>query len=152
MHWCCGWQGGPFKYPTPRALDESEISGIIEAYAAAAKNALAAGFDGVEVRGYPPAAVLGSSARQQCLISTCPNVPRLLTTVWFVLMRCPCSITCSGRQHVSVFVTPWQLLHCRLTTCFCLDESRPGASSNVLPFCNPHAPLFCRSMVPMATC
>jgi hypothetical protein len=43
-------QGGPFKYPTPRALEESEIPAIIEAYAAAAKNAIAAGFDGVEVR------------------------------------------------------------------------------------------------------
>lgn len=42
-------QGGPFKYPTPRALDESEIPAIIEAYANAAKNARAAGFDGVEV-------------------------------------------------------------------------------------------------------
>jgi 2,4-dienoyl-CoA reductase-like NADH-dependent reductase (Old Yellow Enzyme family) len=43
-------QGGPFKYPTPRALDESEIPAIVEAYAAAARNARAAGFDGVEVR------------------------------------------------------------------------------------------------------
>jgi hypothetical protein len=42
-------QGGPFKYPMPRALDESEIPGIIELYATAAKNAIAAGFDGVEV-------------------------------------------------------------------------------------------------------
>jgi hypothetical protein len=33
----------------PRALDESEIPGIIELYATAAKNAIAAGFDGVEV-------------------------------------------------------------------------------------------------------
>ena len=44
-------QGGPFKYPLPRALEESEIAGIVEAYAKGAKNARAAGFDGVEVRG-----------------------------------------------------------------------------------------------------
>ena len=42
-------QGGPFKYSTPRALEEAEIPAIIEAYAAGAKNALEAGFDGVEV-------------------------------------------------------------------------------------------------------
>ncbi len=35
--------------PTPRALEESEIPGIVEKYAQAAQNALAAGFDGVEV-------------------------------------------------------------------------------------------------------
>lgn len=35
--------------PTPRALEASEIPGIIEKYAQAAHNALDAGFDGVEV-------------------------------------------------------------------------------------------------------
>jgi N-ethylmaleimide reductase len=35
--------------PTPRALRAEEIPGIIEEYAQAARNALAAGFDGVEV-------------------------------------------------------------------------------------------------------
>lgn len=42
-------QGGPFKYPTPRPLEESEIPAVVEAYATAAKNAREAGFDGVEV-------------------------------------------------------------------------------------------------------
>lgn len=36
---------------TPRALETSEIPGIVEAYAQAARNARAAGFDGVEVHG-----------------------------------------------------------------------------------------------------
>ncbi|WIA16671.1 hypothetical protein OEZ86_008141 [Tetradesmus obliquus] len=44
-------KGGPFKYPTPRALDASEIPAIVQAYADAARNAIAAGFDGVEVHG-----------------------------------------------------------------------------------------------------
>ncbi|KAF6263436.1 putative 12-oxophytodienoic acid reductase [Scenedesmus sp. NREL 46B-D3] len=44
-------KGGPFKYPTPRALDASEIPAIVKAYADAARNAIAAGFDGVEVHG-----------------------------------------------------------------------------------------------------
>jgi N-ethylmaleimide reductase len=35
--------------PTPRALETSEIPGIVEQYARAAGNALAAGFDGVEI-------------------------------------------------------------------------------------------------------
>lgn len=34
---------------TPRALDTAEIPGIVEQYRCAAKNALAAGFDGVEI-------------------------------------------------------------------------------------------------------
>src|SRR5690242_5911657 len=38
-------------YETPRALETSEIPGIIDAFRKAAKNALAAGFDGVEVHG-----------------------------------------------------------------------------------------------------
>jgi N-ethylmaleimide reductase len=35
--------------PTPRALEASEIPGIVEKYAQAARNALEAGFDGAEV-------------------------------------------------------------------------------------------------------
>ncbi|WP_269747833.1 oxidoreductase [Sphingomonas sp. TDK1] len=35
--------------PTPRALETTEIAGIVAQYAQGAKNALAAGFDGVEV-------------------------------------------------------------------------------------------------------
>jgi N-ethylmaleimide reductase len=38
-------------YETPRALETSEIAGVIEAYRQGAKNALAAGFDGVEIHG-----------------------------------------------------------------------------------------------------
>ncbi len=38
-------------YETPRALDISEISGIIELYRKGAENAKAAGFDGVEIHG-----------------------------------------------------------------------------------------------------
>jgi N-ethylmaleimide reductase len=38
-------------YETPRALETAEISGVVEAYRQGAKNALAAGFDGVEIHG-----------------------------------------------------------------------------------------------------
>ncbi|WIA09565.1 hypothetical protein OEZ85_008958 [Tetradesmus obliquus] len=44
-------KGGPFKYPMPRALAVQEIKDIVQHYAAAAKNAIAAGFDGIEVHG-----------------------------------------------------------------------------------------------------
>jgi N-ethylmaleimide reductase len=43
--------GKMVDYETPRALETSEISGIIEAYREGAKNALKAGFDGVEIHG-----------------------------------------------------------------------------------------------------
>ncbi|WP_088347014.1 MULTISPECIES: alkene reductase [Rhodomicrobium] len=38
-------------HPTPRALSRDEIPSIVEAYATAARNALAADFDGVEIHG-----------------------------------------------------------------------------------------------------
>jgi len=42
----------PFKdYVTPRALERSEIPGIVAAYRRGAENALRAGFDGVEIHG-----------------------------------------------------------------------------------------------------
>jgi 2,4-dienoyl-CoA reductase-like NADH-dependent reductase (Old Yellow Enzyme family) len=39
------------SFVTPRALERSEIPGIVEAYRQGAANALAAGFDGVEIHG-----------------------------------------------------------------------------------------------------
>ncbi|MES2801711.1 MAG: alkene reductase [Bdellovibrionota bacterium] len=39
----------PVEYPTPRALETSEIAGIVEAYRKGAVNAKTAGFDGVEL-------------------------------------------------------------------------------------------------------
>ncbi|QWC86528.1 alkene reductase [Nocardioidaceae bacterium] len=40
---------GQKDHPEPRALEESEIPGVVEEYAHAARNAVAAGLDGVEV-------------------------------------------------------------------------------------------------------
>ncbi|MGJ9424029.1 alkene reductase [Aeromicrobium sp. CF3.5] len=42
---------GPQDYPTPRALDLSEIPGVVEEYVTAARNAVDAGLDGVEIHG-----------------------------------------------------------------------------------------------------
>jgi len=38
-------------YETPRALETSEVAGVVEAFRQAARNAMEAGFDGVEVHG-----------------------------------------------------------------------------------------------------
>src|SRR6185437_3853789 len=43
--------GRAVPYETPRALGTSEIPLVVDAYRHAAKNALAAGFDGVEIHG-----------------------------------------------------------------------------------------------------
>ena len=42
---------GMQPYQTPRALELAELAGIVEQYRSGAKNALAAGFDGVEIHG-----------------------------------------------------------------------------------------------------
>ena len=42
---------GPKPFETPRALEADEMPGIVEQYRQAAKNAMAAGFDGVEIHG-----------------------------------------------------------------------------------------------------
>ncbi len=44
-------QNGKVPYTTPRALRDDEIPGIVAAFKQAAKQAIAAGFDGVEVHG-----------------------------------------------------------------------------------------------------
>src|SRR5690606_9504982 len=40
---------GPKPFPTPRALEVHEISAIVDDFAQAARNAISAGFDGVEL-------------------------------------------------------------------------------------------------------
>lgn len=44
-------QSGMQAHPTPRALEASEIPGVIGEFVQAAKNAIAAGFDGIELHG-----------------------------------------------------------------------------------------------------
>jgi N-ethylmaleimide reductase len=44
-------QGKPEPYETPRALETAEIAGVIDSFRQAARNALQAGFDGVEIHG-----------------------------------------------------------------------------------------------------
>jgi N-ethylmaleimide reductase len=44
-------QGKPEPYETPRALETAEIAGVVDSFRQAARNALEAGFDGVEIHG-----------------------------------------------------------------------------------------------------
>jgi N-ethylmaleimide reductase len=43
--------GPPAPYETPRALETSEIAGVVESFRQGAQNAMEAGFDGVEIHG-----------------------------------------------------------------------------------------------------
>ena len=43
--------GPPVPYETPRALETGEIAGVVESYRQGARNAMDAGFDGVEIHG-----------------------------------------------------------------------------------------------------
>jgi N-ethylmaleimide reductase len=55
-------------YPVPRALETGEIAGVIEEFAQATRNALKAGFDGVELHsasGYLPMQFLSSNSNQR---------------------------------------------------------------------------------------
>jgi N-ethylmaleimide reductase len=44
-------QGTPAPYETPRAFETGEISGVVESFRQAARNAQSCGFDGVEIHG-----------------------------------------------------------------------------------------------------
>jgi N-ethylmaleimide reductase len=43
--------GPPAPYETPRALETAEIAGVVESFRQGARNAMEAGFDGVEIHG-----------------------------------------------------------------------------------------------------
>ena len=77
---------GPQPFVTPRALETDELPGIVAAYRNAARNALAAGFDGVEVHaanGYLLDEFLrdGSNQRQDAYGGSIDNRARLLLEV-----------------------------------------------------------------------
>jgi len=77
---------GPQPFPTPRALEQDEIAAIVADYASAARNALAAGFDGVEIHaanGYLLDQFLrdGTNQRQDAYGGSIANRMRLLEEV-----------------------------------------------------------------------
>jgi N-ethylmaleimide reductase len=98
---------GAKPFVTPRALETAELPGIVGAYRVAAKNALAAGFDGVEVHaanGYLLDEFLrdGSNTRSDAYGGSIDNRARLLLEV----VDAVCGVWGSGR--VGIRLSPVQ--------------------------------------------
>lgn len=98
---------GMQPFVTPRALNLEELPGIVEQYRVAAKNALAAGFDGVEVHaanGYLLDEFLrdGSNRRTDAYGGGVDNRARLLLEI----LDAVCAIC--GSQRVGVRLSPIQ--------------------------------------------
>ena len=98
---------GPKPFVTPRALASEELPGIVAAYRDATVNALAAGFDGVEVHaanGYLLDEFLrdGSNQRQDAYGGSIDNRARLLLEV----LTAVCAV-CDARR-VGVRLSPVQ--------------------------------------------
>jgi N-ethylmaleimide reductase len=96
---------GMQMFVTPRALETDEIQGIVEDYRKAAKNALEAGFDGVEIHsanGYLLDQFLrdGSNERTDCYGGSFENRARLLFEVTEAV------ISVWGAQRVSIRLSP----------------------------------------------
>ncbi len=92
-------------YVTPRALETAELPAVVEAYRVAAKNALAAGFDGVEVHaanGYLLDAFLrdGSNRRSDAYGGAVKHRARLLMEV----LEAVCGVW--GAARVGVRLSP----------------------------------------------
>jgi N-ethylmaleimide reductase len=81
-------------YETPRALETSEIAGIVADYRAACENAKAAGFDGVEVHD-------GSNTRDDSYGGSIENRARLLLEV------VDAAVSVWGKGRVGVRLSPY---------------------------------------------
>ncbi len=97
-----GWR--PFD--TPRALDASEISAIVEDYRCAAENAKAAGFDGVEIHGANGYLINqflcdGTNTRTDAYGGSIENRARFLLEVLDVVG------TVWSEDRIGVRVSPW---------------------------------------------
>lgn len=96
---------GPIDYVVPRALETAEIPGIVADFAAAAKNALAAGFDGVELHsasGYLAHQFLDSSINQRT--DRYGGSPE--NRIRFVIDVIDALVAAVGRERVGIKVSP----------------------------------------------
>lgn len=98
----------PFE--TPRALEQAEIPGILEDYRLAAENALAAGFDGVEIHGangYLPEQFLTDSVnhRSDAYGGSIENRAR------FMLGAVDAAISVWGADRVGLHLSPRAAAH-----------------------------------------
>jgi N-ethylmaleimide reductase len=98
------WQQVP--YGQPRALETAEIAGIIEDYRKGAQNALAAGFDGVEIHGangYLPDQFLQDRSNHRADRYGGPIENRAR----FLLEITDAAISIWGANRVGVRLSPW---------------------------------------------
>ena len=96
---------GPKDFETPRELTVTEIQQIIADYAQAAKNAIAAGFDGVEfhaANGYLPQQFLFDSANQR----TDPYGSSIANKARFTLEAMQAIIEAVGGNKVGIKISP----------------------------------------------
>lgn len=122
---------GPQPYVTPRALETAELPGIVEQYRHAAAQALAAGFDGIEVHaanGYLLDEFLrdGSNRRTDAYGGSVDNRARLLLEV----LDAVCPVW--GAERVGVRLSPIQPFND-------MQDSDPkGTFSRVVELLNPY--------------
>jgi hypothetical protein len=81
-------KGEACAFPTPRALELGDIPGVVQQFADAARNAIAAGFHGVEVRAYLVSFVFAS--------------PNTATSVDYMLLERANSVINIVQQALSV--------------------------------------------------
>jgi len=92
--------------PTPEAIPTAEIPALIQEYVQAAKNAMTAGFDGVEIHaanGYLPMQFLniGSNQRTDQYGGSYENRNR------FVLELAQAMVAAVGKEHVGIRLSPF---------------------------------------------
>jgi N-ethylmaleimide reductase len=96
---------GMKPYVTPRALETEEIPGVIAGYAQAARNAIAAGFDGVELHaasGYLPMQFLSSGTN----LRTDRYGGAAANRVRFVVETLEAMIAAVGADRVGIKISP----------------------------------------------
>ena len=99
-------QSGLQDFDTPRALELNEIPGVIEEYAQATRNALAAGFDGVELHsasGYLPMQFLSTGTNKR----TDAYGGAVTNRIRFVVEALEAMIAAAGSsQRVGIKISP----------------------------------------------
>jgi NADH:flavin oxidoreductase / NADH oxidase family len=76
--------GSKGDFPVPRALRTEEIPAIAQQFATGARNALAAGFDGVEVSRRPPCGAHVIVVANWCEVRTAPIDMRLMLIAMYL--------------------------------------------------------------------
>ncbi|KAI8142849.1 hypothetical protein BJV82DRAFT_559250 [Fennellomyces sp. T-0311] len=98
------------KYETPRALRIDEIPGIIQEYVQAAKNAIEAGFDGVEVHG-ANGYLIDQFTNSSTNFRTDKYGGSVENRVRFALEVVQAVCDAIGESYVGIRLSPWSEFH-----------------------------------------